>query len=95
MIGIRLAPESLPAGTTATEVWISDYEFELWVRSGQIGPDTMVWAGEQSGDEWRRAEDLEIYHLFQVEPKAELTREFSVRERLMPQRGFSAVEPGA
>jgi membrane associated rhomboid family serine protease len=92
LIGIRLDPESLPPGTDMSEIWISDYEFEMWVRSGRVGPDTFVWAGSDSGGEWRRADDLELFHLFRSEPVEAPRPTFSLRDRLMPARGFSALE---
>src|SRR5512140_2201055 len=93
VIGIRFVPDEAPS-TSATEIWIDDFEFETWVRSGRVGPATLVWAGPLSQGEWRPAEDLEIYHLFQpaaVEPPPP-EEPASLVDRLMPAHGFSAVE---
>jgi membrane associated rhomboid family serine protease len=91
MIGIRVDPADLPPGTSSTEIWISDWEFEAWVRSGKVGPETLVWMGADSGGEWRRAEDVDLYHLFRTEAPAP-RQSLSLRDRLLPPRGFSALE---
>jgi membrane associated rhomboid family serine protease len=92
VIGLRLEPHLLPADVTASEIWIADHDFEIWVRSGRVGPATLVWAGPLSGGEWRRADDLELFHLFQTPVVEVRPPAFSLRDRLFPLRGFSAVE---
>jgi membrane associated rhomboid family serine protease len=92
VIGIRIDPQAVPGDATATEVWIADHDFESWVRAGKVGPATLVWAGPLSGGEWRRADDLELFHLFMAPPVELKPPAFSLRDRLFPARGFSAVE---
>lgn len=92
MIGLRLNLSSPPPGTDVSEVWIEDHEFEAWVRSGYVAPDTMIWAGPLTGGAWRRAEEMEIYHLFRPEPPEPAPPPFSLAERLFPPRGLSALE---
>lgn len=52
MIGVRL---------TKGEVWIRDEEWEEWVRSGRISPESWVNTSGSSTGAWQRAGDLEIY----------------------------------
>ena len=92
VIGLRWPGASGGTDGGVTDLWIEDEEFEERVRSGQIGPDTLVWAGPMTGGRWRRAEDLEIFHLFRAEPVPPGPPPFSLRDRLFPPRGFSGTE---
>jgi membrane associated rhomboid family serine protease len=92
MIGLRLPVASPEAPATQVEVWIEDHEFEAWVRSGRIRPETPVLAPGGSGVGWRPAEDLEIFHLFRPEAPVPVRPELSLREVIFPPRGFSGTE---
>ena len=92
MIGLRIIGEQGPEGPVATVGWIEDHELEEWVRSGRIAPDTWIWAGPWSGGRWRRADDLELYHLFRPEPAEVLAPAISLRDTVFPTRGLSATE---
>lgn len=92
MIGLRLPVTTPGAEASAVEVWIEDHEFEAWVRSGRVGPDTPVLAPGPPGAGWRPAEELEIFHLFRPEPPARVRPEVSLRETIFPRWGFSGTE---
>ncbi len=85
-------PERGPGEPTASVLWIEDHELEAWVRSGRIGPETWVWAGPWSGGAWKRADDLEVYHLFRPEPIPDSERAISLRDTIFPAKGLSATE---
>jgi membrane associated rhomboid family serine protease len=92
MIGLVVDPEEGPGRPVASVLWIEDHELEAWVRSGRIGPDTWVWAGPWSGGRWKRADDLEVYHLFRPEPAEVRPPAISLRDTVFPARGLSATE---
>jgi membrane associated rhomboid family serine protease len=92
MIGLRWVSDEGPGEPTTSVLWIEDHELEAWVRSGRIGPDTWVWAGPWSGGGWKRADDLEVYHLFRTEPQPDADRTISLRDTIFPARGLSATE---
>jgi len=92
MIGLRWVSRGGPGEPTASVLWIEDHELEAWVRSGRIAPDTWVWAGPWSGGAWKRADDLEVYHLFRPEPTPGADRAISLRDTIFPARGLSATE---
>lgn len=92
MIGLRWPAPTGNADGAVTDLWIDDAEFEGWVRTGRVGPETLVWAGELTGGRWRRAEDFEPYHLFRPEQETLEPPGFSLRDRIFPPRGFSGTE---
>ncbi|MDZ4806208.1 MAG: rhomboid family intramembrane serine protease [Candidatus Eisenbacteria bacterium] len=92
MIGLRLMNDEGPGAPAASVLWIEDHELEAWVRSGRVGADTWVWAGPWSGGAWKRADDLEVFHLFRPEPNATATPSISLRDTIFPARGLSATE---
>jgi len=92
MIGLVLNPEEGPGRPVASVLWIEDHELEAWVKSGRVTPDTWVWAGPWSGGRWKRADDLEVYHLFRPEPAEVRPPEISLRDTVFPARGLSATE---
>jgi membrane associated rhomboid family serine protease len=92
MIGLRLPVDTPGAPATLVEVWIEDHEFEAWVRSGRIRPETPVWTPGGPANAWRAADDLEIFHLFRPEAPAPVRPEVSLREVIFPRRGFSGTE---
>lgn len=71
-----LYPQSGPApGRTwirfGDRLWeLQDPEWEHWVRRGWVPPDALVLSGLWSKGVWRRAESLEVYHLFRPAPSA-------------------------
>ena len=42
MIGLRWPAPPPGSEGVVTDLWIEEVEFEAWVRSGRIGPDTLV-----------------------------------------------------
>ena len=63
-------PQRTPGpGTTwlriADRTWtMPDSVWELWVRRGHVPPDAMVISPQWTRGVWRRADSLEVYHLF-------------------------------
>ena len=64
-------------------------EWEILLRSGRIPPETLVLV---EGSGWVRADSMEAYRLLAPPAQVEPTPPLSLREVLLPKRGFSSTE---